>query len=1053
MKKCLYALMIVFCLCITGYVLTEMSMPIAAYNPETPPQEEYEFVKGENMQPLWEIDTTGQSSASGLYVYSFEDGYMKWDYEIPKNGATVMIFFDPTCTTSQKFFLDLERQSWLDDERINVMALSSGDANETLFFSTNYTWGYEDKFKWYSGAGHVSAYYAAAEDSVLGASTYPIVAILTEEECQMEDGGYDLCRVYRFGAISFTDTDIITRTLKWMFPDMGMVSELEIPDKEYRTIDIKLTRNYDYTYDVAELVNVLRERQGTAPVALDANLTEIAMQRAAELAINYAHKRANYTDFNTIISEWGYDTERTVLFSENIAMGFTDSYAVVEGWANSPGHYGNMVALSAIRIGVGHAEVNGVHYWVQVFDNRGTVFDYGSPTPMTKTGKQTLYVPVLACTEYLNIFAESEVIIRDNNVRDVHLYQVTHFSNSTTSDMLAADTLYRIPLRPVTYDKTTTGGIADISWNEERQCFEVTPKKKGTGTFKVTFTAEQKEEMIITVKVMDPYNHNHVCSFSEWREYKPTNCYTGGIDRRYCLCGEKEYMNTPIQHKPKTVAGKAPTCTTKGYTESSYCSVCLKDLVLSEEIPEAPHDDVLYRAERPATCTEYGSTAMYECRVCKRLDTGKSIPKLPHTEVEIEGGKAPTCTKSGSSKGMKCSVCGTKTKDAYEIPALGHDETAGAGDKAPTCTEAGYTGGKTCKRCGEVTATAGTIPALGHDEEIIPGTPATCQKKGISDGKQCKRCGVVTVKQTELKKTGHKEISVPGKAATCIAAGYSKSSVCEYCGLEIVPALTLPQNPYNHTWDEGVRSGRDTLYTCIYCKTTKLDKDTYPDDGGDNPGGDNPGGDNPGGDNPGGDQGGEDKLPVFTDVKSSHWFAASVEYCVQRGYVAGMTETTFVPNGKLTRAQFLTILAKLDGVDLTKYDTASAGFTDVKTSHWYNEVVCWAVEKGITSGISATQFGPNNNVTRAQLARFFYVYCEKNSISIDGRADISVFPDAGKVAEWAQTPIAWAVNAGLISGVKKDGENYLDPNGTATRAQATVMFKAFDAFRGVENMK
>ena len=162
-----------------------------------------------------------------------------------------------------------------------------------------------------------------------------------------------------------------------------------------------------------------------------------------------------------------------------------------------------------------------------------------------------------------------------------------------------------------------------------------------------------------------------------------------------------------------------------------------------------------------------------------------------------------------------------------------------------------------------------------------------------------------------------------------------------------------------------------------------------------------------------------------------------------------MTETTFAPNDKLTRAQFLTILAKLDGVDLTKYDTANAGFADVKTSHWYNEVVCWAVEKGITSGISATQFGPNNNVTRAQLARFFYVYCEKNSISIDGRADISVFPDAGKVAEWAQTPIAWAVNAGLISGVKKDGANYLDPNGTATRAQATVMFKAFDAFRGI----
>lgn len=189
----------------------------------------------------------------------------------------------------------------------------------------------------------------------------------------------------------------------------------------------------------------------------------------------------------------------------------------------------------------------------------------------------------------------------------------------------------------------------------------------------------------------------------------------------------------------------------------------------------------------------------------------------------------------------------------------------------------------------------------------------------------------------------------------------------------------------------------------------------------------------------------------FIDVKSNHWFASSVAYCVEKGYVTGMTETTFVPNGKLTRAQFLTILAKLDGVDLTKYDTSDAGFDDVKTGHWYNEVVCWAVEKGYTSGLSATRFGPNNNITRAQLARFFYVYSEKNGISIDGRAELSSFPDVSKVADWAKTPVEWAVQAGLISGVAKDGKNYLDPNGTATRAQATVMFKAYDDFRGINN--
>ncbi len=186
---------------------------------------------------------------------------------------------------------------------------------------------------------------------------------------------------------------------------------------------------------------------------------------------------------------------------------------------------------------------------------------------------------------------------------------------------------------------------------------------------------------------------------------------------------------------------------------------------------------------------------------------------------------------------------------------------------------------------------------------------------------------------------------------------------------------------------------------------------------------------------------------TFSDVKPHHWFAESVQYCVDMGYVNGMTETTFVPNGNLTRAQYITILANVHGADLTQYENAVSGFEDVKNSHWYNKAVCWAVENKITSGLSATKFGPNNDVTRAQLARFFYTYSEMNGVSLDGRADLSTYPDEKKVPAWARDSVEWAVDAGLISGVAKNGKDYLDPNGTATRAQATVMFKAFDDFR------
>ncbi len=185
--------------------------------------------------------------------------------------------------------------------------------------------------------------------------------------------------------------------------------------------------------------------------------------------------------------------------------------------------------------------------------------------------------------------------------------------------------------------------------------------------------------------------------------------------------------------------------------------------------------------------------------------------------------------------------------------------------------------------------------------------------------------------------------------------------------------------------------------------------------------------------------------PSFSDVKEGAWYADAVAYCLEKGYISGMSPTTFLPNDNLTRAQFLTILAKLDGIDLTRYEGKDAGFEDIKPAHWWNEVICWAVEKGYTSGISATMFGPGNNVTRAQVARFFYVYTEKTGGSIGGRADISGYPDAGKVAEWAKTPVEWAVSTGLISGVKKGEVNYLSPNGTATRAQAARMFMQYDA--------
>ena len=177
----------------------------------------------------------------------------------------------------------------------------------------------------------------------------------------------------------------------------------------------------------------------------------------------------------------------------------------------------------------------------------------------------------------------------------------------------------------------------------------------------------------------------------------------------------------------------------------------------------------------------------------------------------------------------------------------------------------------------------------------------------------------------------------------------------------------------------------------------------------------------------------------FKDVKTGVWFTDGIMEAVKEGYFSGMTADTFQPSGNLTRAQFVLVLAKIDGVDLTKYENKTT-FKDVKKGAWYASAVAWAYENGYTGGMSADTFGTNNNITREQLARFFYVYAEKNGIDVTGRADLSAFTDQAKISSWARNCVEWAVDCGLISGMSP---TTIGPRGNATRAQAARICVSF----------
>lgn len=178
------------------------------------------------------------------------------------------------------------------------------------------------------------------------------------------------------------------------------------------------------------------------------------------------------------------------------------------------------------------------------------------------------------------------------------------------------------------------------------------------------------------------------------------------------------------------------------------------------------------------------------------------------------------------------------------------------------------------------------------------------------------------------------------------------------------------------------------------------------------------------------------KVP-FTDVPETAWYYDCIKFCHMNGIVFGMNENTFEPNGTLTRAQFVLMLANFNHEDLTKYNDESAPFEDVKSGQWYYNAVCWAKEIGFVSGMSESIFAPNQPITREQLVKILYLnlnyYSDVNDLNMSYRDDLSAFKDSDTVSSWALEEVQWAVACGFLSGISEDT---LSPKAQATRAQA-----------------
>ena len=356
-----------------------------------------------------------------------------------------------------------------------------------------------------------------------------------------------------------------------------------------------------------------------------------------------------------------------------------------------------------------------------------------------------------------------------------------------------------------------------------------------------------------------------------------------------------------------------------------------------------------------------------------------------HTDYGTTERTVPaTCGKAGRVDTI-CSNCG-EVVSTRELPPTGaHDWGNGVVTTAPTETTPGVRT-FTCTVCGQTRTEA--IPATGaHDYQFTKNVDPTCTDGGY-DLYTCSGCGA-TERRNLTDAAGHKWDGGTVTTAPTETTPGVRTFTCSGCGqtrTEAIPA-----------------TGASTCTGGPSCPSYGLHDVAGP----------------------------------------GYWAHEGIDYCVRNRLMSGVGAGTFSPDTACTRAQIVKILYNRSG-NQTDYSYYYLPFTDVAPGAWYYNAVAWAYYNDVTSGTSATMFSPNAAITRQQLVTFLYRYTVKYAPEFTGNAaPISTFPDAGSVANWAYAAMSWAVGNGLIKGNGHDnGPDYLDPNGSATRAQtATIIMR------------
>ena len=523
-------------------------------------------------------------------------------------------------------------------------------------------------------------------------------------------------------------------------------------------------------------------------------------------------------------------------------------------------------------------------------------------------------------------------------------------------------------------------------------------------------------------------------------------CIEGGYTLETCsLCSEtrKTDVTGALGHDMKTDKVVEATCTEGGYTQLK-CSRC--DVTEKTNVTSALGHDMKTDKVVEATCTEGGYTQL-KCSRCDVTEKTNVTSALGHSMVAGTA-VAVTCTQDGYTP-YTCSRCGV-TERRNAVPATGHSYQAVVTE--PTYNAQGYTT-HTCANCGDKYVDSYTpalkpaynvtvrvsneafgkaflsdnmvtaVPVNGMYASgflLSPAYSATVVQEGnyfyITDVKE--NC-VLTIefrskdaaKVTFSVPAGCKaenlsgcvgetvELTAPtGKPAAdahdYVFVGWVETPVAE--GLSKPDAVFIDsylftrQSATLYALYSYVYRG-DTYYTTTVRMGTCLSEN-------------------------------------FKDVNTAAWYHEALDFVLEYGYMNGVGESRFEPNGLLTRAMMVTILYRLDG----EGEYGAHPFKDVEKGTWYDKAVAWGYATGVVKGTSVITFSPEDYVTREQAATLLYRYAEYCGEDVSANGSLMDFEDAKQVSAFARDAMRWAVGEGIING---RSETVLEPLGTATRAE------------------